>query len=91
MGWLLEECGGRTTEEDGERVVEELRVSWVDDVAALQFPCVREDRMGCSVVAFAFAVGSVSAFGFGFVLVRVGVRYSSGADHSLPDVERIGP
>jgi hypothetical protein len=41
--------------------------------------------------SFAFAVRIVGAFGFEFVLVLVGVRCSSGADHSLPDVERIGP
>jgi hypothetical protein len=81
-GLAFSETRGRTAEEDGERIVEELRGLWVDDVAALQFPCFREER---SVLAFAVR------FRCGFVLVLVGARCSSGADHSLPDVERIGP
>lgn len=77
----------RTAEEDGERVVEELGGLRIDDVAALQFPCFREELTGCFAV-LAFAGRSVALEG----LVLVGVcPCSCGTDHSLPDAKGIGP
>ena len=70
--------GGRTTEEDGQSVVEELGCLRVDDVAALQFPCFRGELTGCYFVdAVTFADRFVCAFGAAFVFVLVGVRRCS--------------
>ena len=69
---------GRTAEEDGQSVVEELGCLRVDDVAALQFPCFRGELTGCYFVnAVTFADRFVCASGAAFVFVLVDVRCCS--------------
>jgi hypothetical protein len=82
--WLGER---RTAEEDSERVVKMLGGARVNYMTALQLLCFWVEELGDAFVTASTVapVGRVRAGG------GVRCRDADGADHTLPDAERVGP